>query len=206
MIAAKAAGEPYAELVRELILEPQGLRSTFYAPGSYPAEVIARLAHGYFENTACAEYQPPDCRESWNEPLIGRDVREDSTSWAQAAGGAISNARDVTRWMRAVFEGRVVPPKQQAEWVSLVSTATGEPVDALTEADPRGFGLGLAAALMPEGRLWFYEGMTLGYRTLYVWFEDDGILVTVQTNSQPDEAVDNLHNAVTAIYAAVRQP
>ena len=105
-------------LVRELILEPQGLRSTFYAPGSYPPEVIARLAHGYFENTACAEYQPPDCKESWNKPLIGRDVREDSTSWAQAAGGAISNARDVTRWMRAVFEGRVVPPKQQAEWVS----------------------------------------------------------------------------------------
>ena len=59
---------------------------------------------------------------------------------------------------------------------------------------------------MPEGRLWFYEGMTLGYRTLYVWFEDDGILVTVQTNSQPDEAVDKLHDAVTAIYAAVRQP
>ena len=48
--------------------------------------------------------------------------------------------------------------------------------------------------------------MTLGYRTLYVWFEDDDILVTVQTNSQPDEAVDQLHDAVTAIYAAVRQP
>ena len=206
MIAAKAAGKPYADLVRELILEPQGLRSTYYAPGSYPPEVIARLAHGYFENSACAEYQPPDCKESWNKPLIGRDVREDSTSWAQAAGAAISNARDVTRWMRAVFEGRVVPPKQQAEWVSLVSTATGERIDTLTEADPRGFGLGLAAALMPEGRLWFYEGMTLGYRTLYVWFEDDGILVTVQTNSQPDEAVDKLHDAVTAIYAAVREP
>ena len=80
------------------------------------------MAHGYFENTACAEYQPPDCKETWNKPLIGQDVREDSTSWAQAAGGAISNARDVTRWMRAVFEGRVVPPKQQAEWLSMIST------------------------------------------------------------------------------------
>ncbi|MBA3323976.1 MAG: serine hydrolase, partial [Rhodobacteraceae bacterium] len=124
MIAAKATGKPYAELVRELIIEPQGLHSTFYSPGTYPPEVIDRLAHGYFENTACAEYQPPDCKETWNKPLIGQDVRENSTSWAQAAGGAISNARDVTRWMRAVFEGRVVPPKQQAKWLSMVSLNT----------------------------------------------------------------------------------
>lgn len=206
MIAAKAAGKPYADLVREMILEPQGLHSTFYSPGTYPREVIDRLAHGYFENHACTDYQPPDCKESWNAPLFGRDVREDSTSWAQAAGGAISNARDVTRWMRAVFEGRVVPPEQQAEWMSLVSTETGKPVTALTEADPRGFGLGLAAALMPEGRLWFYEGMTLGYRTLYVWFEEDGLLVTLQTNSQPDGSADKLHDAATAIYAAVKAP
>lgn len=206
MIAAKAAGKPYADLVREMILEPQGLHSTFYAPGTYPPEVIARLAHGYFENHACTDYQPADCTETWNAPLIGRDVREDSTSWAQAAGGAISNARDVTRWMRAVFEGRVVPPKQQAEWMSLVSTETGKPVDVLTEADPKGFSLGLAAALMPEGRLWFYEGMTLGYRTLYVWFEEDGLLVTLQTNSQPDAGADRLHDAATAIYAAVKAP
>jgi len=37
--------------------------------------------------------------------------------WAQAAGGAIADARDVDRWMRAVFKGRVVPPKQPAEWM-----------------------------------------------------------------------------------------
>ena len=138
MIAAKAAGKPYADLVRELILEPQGLHSTFYSPGTYPPEVIARLAHGYFENTACAEYQPPDCKETWNKPLIGQDVREDSTSWAQAAGGAISNARDVTRWMRAVFEGRVVPPKQQAEWLSMVSLKTGEPIAEVSAGGPDG--------------------------------------------------------------------
>jgi D-alanyl-D-alanine carboxypeptidase len=206
MIAAKAGGKPYADLVRELILEPQGLHSTFYSPGAYPPEVIARLAHGYFENTACAEYQPPDCKETWNKPLIGQDVREDSTSWAQAAGGAISNARDVTRWMRAVFEGRVVPPKQQAEWLSMVSTKTGAPIAEVSEADPMGFALGVAQALMPVGKVWFYQGMTLGYRTLYVWFEDDDILVTVQTNSQPSDDVNELHDAATAIHAALGAP
>lgn len=206
MIAAKVAGKPYADLVREMILEPQGLHSTFYTPGTYPPEVIARLAHGYFENTACAEYQPPDCKETWNKPLIGQDVREDSTSWAQAAGGAISNARDVTRWTRAVFEGRVVPPAQQAEWLSMVSLKTGEPIAEVTKADPMGYALGVAQGLMPVGKVWFYQGMTLGYRTLYVWFEDDDILVTVQTNSQPDDAANKLHDAATAIHAALKAP
>lgn len=206
LIAAKATGKSYEQLVRELVIEPLGLQSTFYSPGAYPPDVIARLAHGYFENSACAEYQPPDCKESWNKPMIGRDVREDSTSWAQAAGGAISNARDVTRWMRAVFEGRVVPPKQQAEWMSMVSLKTGEPIAEISEADPQGFALGLVQGMTPAGRAWFYQGMTLGYRTLYVWYREDGILITVQTNSQPNDDANKLSELVEAIHAAIKTP
>ncbi|WP_181164519.1 serine hydrolase domain-containing protein [Amaricoccus solimangrovi] len=206
MIAEKAGRKPYADLVRDLILEPWGLRSTFFSAGTYPPEVTDRMAHGYFENTACADYQPPDCAESWNKPLIGRDVRQDSTSWAQAAGGAISNARDVTRWMRAVFEGRVVPPKQQAEWLSMISTRTGEPIQTLTPEDPQGFALGLVRMLAPDGTFWFYQGMTLGYRTLYVWFEEDDVLITVQTNSQPNDDVNRLPDVATAIHAALKTP
>ena len=187
----------------DLILEPLGLHATFYDPATYPPELVARMAHGYFENTACAEYQPPDCAETWNQPLIGRDVRGDSTSWAQAAGGAIATARDVDTWMRAVFEGRVVPPKQQAEWLALVSTRTGEPIADVSPEDPQGFALGLVKAILaPYGDVWFYQGTTLGFRTLYVWFEAEDLLVTVQTNSQPDDDENRLQDAVIAIYDA----
>jgi len=65
MIAAKAAGKPYRDLVHELLIKPLGLNSTFYEDGPYPAEVVARLAHGYFENPACTDFQPKDCRVSW---------------------------------------------------------------------------------------------------------------------------------------------
>ncbi len=84
--------------------------------------------------------------------MIGRDVRRMSTSWAQAAGGAIASARDVDRWMRAVFEGRVVPPKQQSEWMALVSTKTGEPITEVSVDDPRGFSLGLSRAIPSDRR------------------------------------------------------
>jgi len=205
MIAAKAAGKPYRDLVHELLIKPLGLNSTFYEDGPYPAEVIARLAHGYFENPACTDYQPKDCKVSWNQPILGRDMRSASTTWAQAAGGAISNARDVNRWMRAVFAGRVVPPKQQAEWLSLVSLKTGAPIRALSAADPGGFSLGLARAIHgPAGPLWFYEGVTLGYRTLYVWYSEENLMITLQTNSQPPEGEDKIGEAAAAIYEIVK--
>jgi len=206
LIAAKAAGRPFPDLVHDMLLDPHGLRSTFFEPGTYPPAVVDRLAHGYFENTACAEYQPPDCEVTWNQPLIGRDIRGDSTSWAQAAGGAVSNARDVGRWMRAVFEGRVVPPEQQAAWLELVSTRTGDPIADVSPDDPQGFALGLARAYTPEGNIWFYQGTTLGYRTLYVWYEADDLMITVQVNSQPDDDKNQLPAAVEAIRAALAEP
>ena len=88
MIAEKASGKSFRDLVHELVIEPHGLTSTFYEASTYPESVIKRLSQGYFENEACSEYQPK-CKETWNAPIIGRDVREGSTSWMQSAGGAV---------------------------------------------------------------------------------------------------------------------
>lgn len=205
MIAEKAGGKSFRDLVHELVIEPHGLSSTFYEAGTYPESVIRRLSHGYFENQACADYQP-NCNESWNLPIIGRDMRAVSLSWAQAAGGAISSARDVDRWMRAVFRGKVVPPKQQEEWMQLVSTKTGEPIAAVSADDPGGFSLGLANRILgPMGAQWFYQGETLGYRTLYVWVAAENLMITVQTNSQPPEGTNKLSDAVGALYEIVKK-
>jgi D-alanyl-D-alanine carboxypeptidase len=204
MIAAKVTGRSYRDLVHQMVIGAVGLDSTFYENGTYPAAVTARLAHGYFDNPACADYQP-DCTRSWNLPLMGRDVRGMNTSWAQAAGGAIASARDVDRWMRAVFQGRVVPPKQQAEWMALVSIKTGEPIADVSADDPRGFSLGLGKAILGQiGAQWFYQGETLGYRTLYVWFEEKNIMITLQTNSQPAADADKLHDLLGTLYEIVR--
>jgi D-alanyl-D-alanine carboxypeptidase len=205
MIAVKAGGQSYRDLAHEMVIAPLGLDSTYYEDGAYPRAVVDRLAHGYFDNPACADYQP-GCKESWNLPMIGRDVRAVSPSWAQAAGGAIASARDVDRWMRAVFEGHVAPPKQQAEWMALVSTKTGEPMADVSADDPRGFSLGLAKAILgPIGPQWFYQGETLGYRTLYVWFEKEKLMITLQTNSQPAADADKFSELLGTIYQIVKR-
>jgi D-alanyl-D-alanine carboxypeptidase len=203
MIAEKASGMSFRDLVRKYVIVPHELTSTFYEPSQYPPSVMERLSHGYFENEACAAYQP-DCRETWNTPLIGRDVREDSVSWMQSAGGAVSSVRDVDRWMRAVFSGQAVPAEQQAEWTALLSMTSGEPIADVSADDQGGFSLGLVRKILgPFGAQWFYEGESLGYRTLYVWFADEDLMITFQTNSQPPDGTDKLSDAVIALYQIV---
>ena len=206
MIAEKAAGKSFRDLVHEMVIEPQGLTSTFYEASTYPESVTKRMSHGYFENEACAEYQP-DCKETWNAPIIGTDWRDKSVSWMQSAGGAVSSARDVDRWMRAVFGGKVVPGKQQKEWEELISMKTGEPIADVTEDDPGGFALGLGKRVLgPLGAQWFYEGESLGYRTVYVWIADENLMITVQTNTQPPEGTDKIGEVMNALYEIVKRP
>ena len=55
------------------------------------------------------------------------------------------------------------------------------------------------------GVQWFYEGESLGYRTLYVWIADQDLMITVQTNSQPPEGTDKLGEAVSTLYEIVKK-
>jgi D-alanyl-D-alanine carboxypeptidase len=83
----------------------------------------------------------------------------------------------------------VVPPKQQVEWTELVSTKTGKPIATVSADDPSGFALGLGRRIFGSlGVQWFYEGESLGYRTVYVWIADQDLMITVQTNTQPPKA------------------
>ena len=73
--------------------------------------------------------------------------------------------------------------------------------------DPGGFALGLGYRILgPLGAQWFYEGETLGYRTLYVWIADQDLMITVQTNTQPPEGTDKIGDAISALYEIVKKP
>jgi D-alanyl-D-alanine carboxypeptidase len=133
--------------------------------------------------------------------MIGRDVRLTDVSWAGPAGGIVSSPRQLSRWIRAVFAGKVLPQKQLDEFLSLVSTKTGKPIDKLTKDDPRGFSLGLVKILNPQvGELWFYEGETLGYRVAFLFSPENDVLVSAATNSQPEGKEDKLVPMLAQLY------
>ena len=92
----------------------------------------------------------------------------------------------MTRWERALYSGRLLPPEQQEELTTLVSTATGQPIDQTSPTDPSGFGLGVARVTAEElGTFWVYEGGTLGFRTLHVYLPESGLIMAMGLNSQP---------------------
>ena len=89
----------------------------------------------------------------------------------------------------------------------LVSTKTGEPIAAVSADDPSGFALGLGRKIFGLlGAIWFYEGESLGYRTLYVWIADQDLTIAVQTNTQPPKGTDKIGDVINALYEIVKKP
>ncbi|MBN9559533.1 MAG: beta-lactamase family protein [Alphaproteobacteria bacterium] len=189
LIIEAASGMSYKDALETLFFKPLQLHDTFYSDGPYPAAVLDRLPRGLYENHECLLYQPTPCDRSIAAPLIGHDMRTQNLSWAGAAGAIIGTPRDLTKWVRALFGGRVIPQKQLDEMTSIVSQKTGLPIRDVSAADPTGFGLDLGRAYHAEmgGAYWFYEGMTLGFRVIFAYWPQYDLVITAATNSQPPE-------------------
>lgn len=194
MIIERVSGNSYAaELDRRFLRASLGLDHTFYAAHEYPQSVRDQMTSGYFFNH--------DADNAALAPLLGRDMRDLSVSWMQGAGGIVSTPQDVTRWARALYAGGILAPKQRAEMMSLVSLTNGKPIAKTSLQDPQGFGLGIAQMTKPEiGTVWFYEGMTLGYRVVHVFFPRQDAVIAFGLNSQPDSKQNESGKLAVTIY------
>ena len=86
----------------------------------------------------------------------------------------------MTTWDRDLYQGRLLPPRQQRQLESLVSKATGQPIGGTTAADPSGYGLGVAQQTSPQtGPFWYYEGQALGARVVHYYFPRSGMIIAV---------------------------
>ena len=173
------------------------LRNTFYAANQYPPSVFARLPASYFENT--------DADNKPLFPLLGNNVSPDSLSWMQGAGGIAATMEDLARWVRDLYSGPVLAAKQRAELESLVSTKTGKPLAKVTAEEPRGFGLGVAQMMIaPLGTIWFYEGESLGFRTVHFYIPEEDTVVTFSFNSRPPSKEDGAGKLASAVYKTIK--
>ena len=172
LIIEQAAQMSYKDALDTLLLKPLHLNNTFYRDAPYPQQVLCRLPAGIYDNTDCTIYQPKPCALTAWAPLVGKDMSHQNLSWAGPAGGMISDTRDLTKWIRALFGGQVIPQQQLDEMTSIISTKTGEPISDVSPDDPSGFGLDLGRVYRAElgGTYWFYQGTTFGFRAIFAYW------------------------------------
>jgi D-alanyl-D-alanine carboxypeptidase len=197
MIIDKASpSHSYRAEVDRLIADNH-LHDTFYESDFYPSFVNRRLVSGYYANTD----------DVGLEKLLGTDTKNYSLGWAQGAGGMISNPTDVAHWVRVLYEGDVLPPQQKDELESLVSIPDAVKIPVTSEKYPFAFGLGVGQkTAQPLGLYWFYLGSTIGYRALYGYQPDSGLIICVFTNSQTAEKLNILDQKLLAtLYETLKK-
>jgi CubicO group peptidase (beta-lactamase class C family) len=156
-IIEKVTGKPWHVAMREILLAPLGLARTAYDDGS---TLIPHRALGYGIGAA---------GDAVTAPYI-------SMTQASAAGGLVSTADDLMRWMHALHSGKVLSPDAYRRMTTVVTTASGRPTD---------YACGIAIRRVRGERAFEHVGRDPGFmsETLYLPESATGVVVLTNTDS-----------------------
>jgi len=167
LIVEAVTGRAYYDLLEQRLLDP--LRLTRTAPADrrrWPG-----LAVGYIEGEAPFGLPPTVVQD-------GALVYNPATEWT--GGGLITNAQDLARWAKALYEGEALP----GDYLDPLFDAV--PKDSTQQArlgpDVR-YGLGVTIYTTPLGDTYGHEGWTPGYRSIFAYYPAQDIAVALQVNA-----------------------
>lgn len=182
MLVEKITGRTLEEEITTHFIVPLHLHHTYYVTGQANSSVLSHLIPGYQYENHYSSWIP-----------LGTNVSDFSLSYMGPAGGMVSNTRDVTKWIHALFTPDVVLNECQFnQLISLTSEKTAKSVDQLSFNDPQGYGLGISKQYEAPLKTTFYiyQGETLGYRAIYAYVPDKKISITIMVNSSFDGGND----------------
>ncbi|AFU01116.1 serine hydrolase domain-containing protein [Nocardia brasiliensis] len=176
MIIERVTGRAPREAVEQRIIAPLGLDDTT-VPGDEPG-IPGTHPRGYG-------------RHGGADPL---DLTEMNPSIASSAGGMISSAADLNKFLDALVNGQLLPaPEREA-------MMTTRP---LGNAHNDAYGLGLQSTPLPCGGLyWGHDGAIFGSQTFGAT-TTDGRSVTVMANLYPGETDAQEADIRTALETAL---
>jgi D-alanyl-D-alanine carboxypeptidase len=163
MVVEKASGKSYPQFLRERILVPLGLTSTFYNDASV---TIPGLAHGF--NATANGPQP---------------VSPENADWAFAAGAIASTVSDLTRWDDALRGGKVLAPASSAEMFAPGTLDNGGPTD---------YAFGWVVVKHDGAKEIWHNGEVTGFHAMNATYPDARTDVVVLTNTGDTYAADAL--------------
>ncbi|MGW0750587.1 serine hydrolase domain-containing protein [Streptomyces sp. NPDC002587] len=162
LMAEQATGQRYERLLRELVYQPLGLRSTSL-PQGYRLPVP--FLHGY-------GVEPPDPPQDVSEAI--------SASGAWASGGVVSTPRDLTAFIRGYAGPELLAPWTRRQQQRFVPGGASEPAGPGANAA----GLGIFRYTTRCGVVLGHTGNTAGYTQFAAATPDGRRSVTVSVSSQ----------------------
>jgi D-alanyl-D-alanine carboxypeptidase len=181
LIAEKAGGRPLAQQFQDRLFGPLGLEQTSL-PAADDNSIPAPYAHGYmYGGTLYAmvdEQYPADmqaaARAGTLQPV---DYTNQNSSYATAAGGAISTADNLATWMRGLVSGKVFNVDYQQQWLtSLQAEDPDQP-----EGQKYGYGISYQR-FGPNASMYYHGGELPGFNSFMGYDPDNDVALVIWTN------------------------
>ena len=167
LLVEKVTGHELSAELDQRIFRPAGMTRS-YLPGTWDG-IRGPHATGYYLPTGADPSLPGSLRP----------ITRLNPSFAWAAYGVVSDARDLNRFYRALFDGRLVSRKSLAQMRTGVTTPQA-PIF------PR-YGLGLEAVGLTCGEMWGATGSIPGYVTFSFADATGGRRMTLSVNVQRND-------------------
>jgi D-alanyl-D-alanine carboxypeptidase len=181
LIAEKVGGRSLAQQFQERLFGPVGLTQTSL-PAAADTSMPAPYSHGYMyggsfyalaDDPYPAEMQAA-ARAGTLQPI---DYTHQNSSYATAAGGAISTADDLATWMKALVSGKVFNADYHQQWLTSLQA---EDPDA---PDGQKYGYGISYQRFgPNAAMYYHGGELPGFNSFMGYDPDNDVALVIWTN------------------------
>ncbi|GAA3713558.1 serine hydrolase domain-containing protein [Nonomuraea antimicrobica] len=128
-IIEQVTGNSYAAEVERTVIRPLGLTSTYVRPATdtgypdpHPRAYVANILMDGVDPASLTPENYASLVEHSDLPPI--DSTELNTSWGWAAGGVVSTTGDLSRFLKAIATGSLLPPAQHRQMWTMVSSGS----------------------------------------------------------------------------------
>jgi D-alanyl-D-alanine carboxypeptidase len=181
LVAERVGGAPLAQQFQDRLFRPVGLGQTSL-PAIDDTSIPAPYSHGYmYGETVYAladdPYPPQMQAQIRAGTLKPIDYTNQNSSYATAAGGAISTANDLATWIKALVSGKMFDADYQKQWL-----------DSLRVEDPdapggQEYGYGISyQRYSPTAQMYYHGGEMPGFNSFIGHDPDTDVTLVIWTN------------------------
>ena len=181
LVAEKVGGRPLAQQLQERLFGPLALAQTSL-PAASDTSMPAPYSHGYMYGGSryalADDPYPADMQVAAQAGTLRPiDYTHQNSSYATAAGGAISTADDLATWMKALVSGKVFNADYHRQW------STSLQAEDPDKPDGQKYGYGISYQRYGPNAAMFYHGGELpGFNSFMGYDPDNDVALVIWTN------------------------